>query len=79
MLLAKVDPGATFESDPTAVRANLVYLVERFHSHRYQPSALELSPWTWLFESAEHVTSDPVSAWRTVCVGLITHPDFNSY
>ena len=38
-----------------------------------------LNTWRWLFETATMMTNDPVQGWRTVCVGLMTHPFFYSY
>lgn len=69
----------TLESNPDGVEDNLRYLLSRFHSSQIESGSHLLNPWTWLFESSLHVTNDPASAWRTVCVGLITNPDFYSY
>jgi hypothetical protein len=38
-----------------------------------------MRPRRWLYDSRLHVTRDPVVAWKTVCVGLISHPDFYTY
>ena len=70
---------ATVETDPAGVDANLSRLVMRFHSRDLVPGTTQLNPWRWLFESAAHVSGDAPTAWKTVCVGLFTHPDFYSY
>ena len=69
----------TIDSNPDGVEANLVALLLRYHGRRHEPGSDELNAWRWLFESATHVSGDPVAAWRAVCVGLITHPDFYTY
>lgn len=79
ILMRYVDPADTVETDPVAVDANLRVLLMRFHGRDSQPSSPGLVPWRWLFTSATHVSGDPIVGWRTVCVGLITHPDFYSY
>ena len=79
LFLVHVAEGDTLESNPDGVEGNLRYLLSRFHSSQVDSGSQLLNPWTWLFESSLHVTDDPPSAWRTVCVGLITHPDFYSY
>ena len=79
VLIVHVAPEDTMESNPEGVEANLRYLLIRYHSTQVEEGSPLLSPWSWLFESSVHVTDDPVAAWRTVCVGLITHPDFYSY
>ena len=79
ILMRYVDPADTIETDPVGVDANLRVLLMRFHGRDTDQSSATLVPWRWLFESSTHVSGDPVVGWRTVCVGLITHPDFYSY
>jgi hypothetical protein len=79
VFLVEVSETDTLASNPEGVEANLRYLLSRFHSTQLQPGSELLNPWAWLFESSSHITNDPVKAWRTVCVGLLTHPDFYSY
>ena len=79
IFLVQVSESDTIEANREAVEANLTYLLGRFHSTQLEGGSPLLSPWSWLFESSVHVTNDPAAAWRTVCVGLITHPDFYSY
>lgn len=69
----------TLKDDSAKVIANLQYLLLRFHGRKVGPAAGELNAWRWLLESAEHVTADQPDVWRTLCVGLITHPDFYTY
>lgn len=79
VLLRHVTPTDTHESAPEAVDANLAALLLRFHGARVAPTDPAFEPWRWLFASAVHVSDDPLVAWRTVCVGLIVHPDFTTY
>ena len=51
----------------------------RFIDNQIESGSPQLNPWSWLFESSVQDTDDPVAAWRTVCVGLIIHPNFYSY
>lgn len=69
----------TLGAQREATLANLQYLLLRFHGRKVAVDAPELEPWRWLMESAEHVTPDQPEVWRTVCVGLMTHPDFYTY
>ena len=79
VLMVEVDPETTATEDAAAVEANLRYLLLRYHGEELPSGDSRLTPWTWLFESAVHVSGNPVAGWQTVCVGLITHPDFFSY
>ena len=73
------EPQTTLAEAPDMVVANLQYLLLRFHGRSVGPDAPELEPWRWLMQSAEHVTDDQPTVWRTLCVGLLTHPDFYTY
>lgn len=79
ILMGYVDPADTVETNPVGVDANLRVLLMRFHGRNTEPSSPGLVPWRWLFTSSTHVSGDPIVGWRTVCVALITHPDFYSY
>jgi hypothetical protein len=72
-------PQDQIEDAPDAIEENLRALLLRYHGHVLPVGSNELSPWMWLFESTQHTSGDPVAAWRAVCVGLMTHPDFYSY
>lgn len=76
VLLEDADLEDTWETAPEKIDANLSRLLLRFHgrSTELHPESLEL--WRWLFRSAHHVSEDTAVAWRTICVGLISHPDF---
>lgn len=69
----------TFARNPAAIEDNLAYLLLRFHGRQVAPGDPAMQRWVWLYEGAEHVSGDPSVAWRTVCVGLLTHPDFYTY
>lgn len=69
----------TLSGSRESVQANLQYLLLRFHGRKLAADAPEMEPWTWLMQSAEHVTDDQAEVWRTLCVGLMTHPDFYTY
>jgi hypothetical protein len=62
-----------------ATRENLAHLLLRFHGHRYAPGAPPVDAWMSLLTEVETATGDAALAWKTVCVGLITHPDFYLY
>ena len=77
--MVHVSPTDTWESNPAAVGDNLVELLLRYHGRKLASDAPELEQWKWLFRSAVMVSGSPVTAWRTVCVGLISHPYFYTY
>jgi len=91
VLFKHATPEMTMVNNANAIEINLVYLLKRFHGmssvascddcDEDTPNALgaELQQWVWLYQAAEHVSSSPVDAWRTVCVALINHPDFYMY
>lgn len=61
------------------IEKNLAYLLLRFHGKHVTSESPEMDSWRWLYQSAELVSGDPALAWRTVCVGLVTHPNFYTY
>lgn len=79
VLLVHVDPDTTIASNPRAVEANLLHALLRFHGRSAESIGGEIEQWKWLYQSAEHIATEPVNAWRTVCVALLTHPDFYTY
>lgn len=79
ILFRYATPTDTVASAPEAIDANLAALLLRFHGSRMSPDDPAFEPWRWLFASALHVSDDPVTAWRTVCIGLIIHPAFYTY
>jgi len=73
-------PRTTWARDPDAVSRNLSALLLRFHGVDVAPDSTELNNWQWLFQSAESVSpDDPIAVWKTICVALLTHPDFFTY
>lgn len=73
-------PRTTWARDPVAVNENLSALLLRFHGVDVAPDSTELNNWQWLFQSAESVSpDDPSAVWKTICVALLTHPDFFTY
>ena len=76
VVLRWAGPGRGADAD---VVANLSALVLRAHGRRLEAHSNGMRPWRWLFDSSLHVTRDPVVAWKTVCIGLISHPDFSTY
>jgi hypothetical protein len=79
VLMVAVSPETTTAEDAAAVEANMRYLLLHYHGQDLAAGDASLSQWSWLFESALHVSGDPAVAWQAVCVALITHPDFYSY
>lgn len=79
LLMALAEPGTAAALTDAAVDANLQQLLLRFHGQDFDLASARLSPWRWLYTSTLHVTGDPLVAWRAVCVGLLSHPDFYSY
>jgi len=62
-----------------SVDVSLRRLLLRFHGRHLRGDAPELEHWRWLVRSTAHVAGSEEEAWRAVCVGLLTHPDFYSY
>jgi hypothetical protein len=69
----------TVGSNAEGVALNMSMLLRRFHGRNLAPDSPQLNPWNWLFETAVAVGGDPAEGWRSVCVALISHPDFYSY
>ncbi|MCB9742650.1 MAG: hypothetical protein H6741_11715 [Alphaproteobacteria bacterium] len=68
------------DADSAAVRADLARALLLFHGRQVSPDDdAALGPWIWLMGQARAATGEPESAWRALCVGLLTHPDFYSY
>ena len=78
-LMVHANATDTLTSAPEAVDANLRYLLLRYHGRKLHEDAPALTPWRWLFESVSHVSGDPAIGWRSVCIALVSHPDFYSY
>lgn len=78
-LLIHVSLEDTPETAQEKINQNLSALLLNFHGRYHEPDSPKLERWRWLFKSSHHVAKDTAAAWRTVCVGLITHPDFYTY
>lgn len=74
-----VEPTTIVEDAPEDSLLNLQYLLLRYHGRSVALDAPELARWIWLVESATFVTNNPKKGWHSVCVGLLTHPDFYTY
>ena len=67
------------DTTASSVRENLVYLLLRFHGHRYSTEHPHVEPWFSLFDAIQQSTEDSQTTWKAICVALIRHPDFYSY
>jgi hypothetical protein len=79
LFIQPADPAADPRLDPEATRVTLQRAVLRFHGRSLPDSHPDLARWEWLVNTAYDRTGTGIVAWRAVCVGLITHPDFYSY
>ena len=79
VLLRDVTLLDTAENNPEGIESALSRALYRFHGRRIPVGDPQLEPWRFLFESATLVAGGTEGAWRTVCVGLLTHPDFYTY
>lgn len=77
--LTQVEFADTPQSNQEAIDRNLSALVLTYHGQFFAPDSPKLEHWRWLFRSAHHTSGDTIASWRTVCVGLITHPHFYTY
>ena len=67
------------EDDPSKIRSNLDALRQRIHGRSSDPNAPIIDSFVELHQLVIQRTSNPKSAWETVCVGFFTHPDFFIY
>ena len=79
VLMVHAGPEDTLAAAPEKIEENLSYLLLRYHGRHVETGGPGMQSFRWLYQSAEHITQDPVLAWRTVCVGLMVHPEFYSY
>jgi len=67
-------------SSPSRISANLQSLLLRYHGRDYATDSEGFKSWLGLYKQAEAAAVDtPLVAWNTVCIGLITHPDFYTF
>ena len=79
-LWGPLNPEGNDQATPELINQQIRTLVLRFHSHTLpEGESPRLAYWRWLFETASLVDHNPISGWRALCIGLITHPDFYSY
>ncbi|MCB9663462.1 MAG: hypothetical protein H6732_05100 [Alphaproteobacteria bacterium] len=74
-LPASGDPAA----DPAATDAVVRRALLAFHGRRTVEGDEAAEPWLWLVREVHAQTGSATKAWRTLCVGLVTHPDFGTY
>ena len=77
--LSGVTAGDTWSSNPTAIEANIILQIKRFHGKEYAAGDVLLDDWTWLFQTVHSRTGETEKAWRAVCVALVLHPYFYTY
>ena len=78
IFLVHADPAAV-PVDDQATRANITYLVLRFHGRREAVDSAEVDVWTQLVTGVAADTGSTAEAWQAMCIGLIIHPRFYSY
>jgi len=66
-------------SSPSRIMSNLQMLLLRYHGREYEPDSEGIKPWLALYQQAESAAGTPLIAWNTMCVGLLTHPDFYTF
>jgi hypothetical protein len=86
VFLVHADTASRLPADQAEIDQNLAMLLTRFHGRVIEPGSDELTPWRSLWSSSLALTRDAMTgaedgetAWRTVCVALIDHPDFYTY
>ncbi len=85
VFLVHTDLDDRLPADQDAIDQNLAMLLARYHSRVVEPGSEELDPWRSLWSSSLALTAnemgetDAETAWRTVCVALVDHPDFYLY
>ena len=79
VLFKYVEPSDTPDSNQEAWEQNIAYLLLRYHGRKIAPDHPDFATWRWLARGAYQGTANTESTWRTVCVGLIVHPDFYTY
>jgi len=86
VFLVHADAASRLPADQDEVNQNLAMLLARFHGRVIELGSDQLTPWRGLWSSSLALTRDAMTgaedgetAWRTVCVALIDHPDFYTY
>ena len=76
LFFSEIEPTDT---DAVKTRLNIAYLQQRIHGQRIDPDAAIIDAYVEMHELVMQRTSNLQSAWKTVCVGFFTHPDFYIY
>jgi hypothetical protein len=76
-LIRHVDPDNT--ADSPEMQHTLQDALLRFHGKAVADDSQELAEWAFLMRSLNEVASEPQTRWESLCVALITHPDFYLY
>ena len=76
LFFSEIEPTDT---DPAKTRLNIAYLQQRIHGQVIDPGAPIIDSYVELHALVMQRTSDVQAAWKTVCVGFFTHPDFYIY
>jgi hypothetical protein len=79
MFFVHADWNDDWASSPSRISANLQSLLLRYHGRDYAVDASGFKGWLALYQQAESVADTSLTAWNTVCVGLVTHPDFYTF
>ncbi len=80
-LLVHVPISSTEQPTEAQEEDNLKTLLLRYHGRRFDDVNTDddFKAWLWLYRSAKTTSANPLMAWRTVCVALLTHTDFYTY
>ena len=76
LFFSQIEPG---ELDANKIRLNMVALRRRIHGRNSLPNAPMIDALIDLHFTVVQRTESVERAWKTVCVGLFTHPEFYMY
>ncbi|MEC7987802.1 MAG: hypothetical protein VX278_21720 [Myxococcota bacterium] len=76
LFFSEIEPG---ELDAVKTRSNIAALRQQIHGVAIDENEEIVNSLVDLHALVIQRTSDPKSAWKTVCVGLFTHPEFFIY
>ena len=79
VLMVKATFDHTWDDNPLQIEENISHALLRFQGRTVAPGSEAMEPWTWLYRTTHEITGDSKQTWRTMCVALITHPDFYTY
>ena len=78
VLIRPVELDETF-ADEAQTRKAVSRAILQFHGRNLATDDAEIDLWYAMMQQATAATGDNESAWRSLCVALMTHPDFYSY